>query len=119
VGSELKRKNCRWSGFFGWNLKKIRNLRWILRLETEMKKTILVIYAVLMTSSVALADDFSGNLQYDSPAAQQRVVNKRYGDAAPRSVVVKAPASIDYSGTAAISGKRSIRGPRPTNESDR
>ncbi len=84
-----------------------------------MKKTILVISAVLMSSGAALADDFSSNLQYDSPAKQQRVVNSRYGDAAPPSVVVKAPASIDYSGTAAISSKHSVRGPTPTNEYDR
>jgi hypothetical protein len=83
-----------------------------------MKKTILAISAVLMTSGAVLADDFSGNLQYETPTTNQRFYNDRYGDAAPPSVVVKAP-SADYTGTAAISGQRSVRGPVPTNEYDR
>lgn len=84
-----------------------------------MKKTILAVAAVLMTSGVALANDYSGNLQYDTRANAHPFYNDRYGDAAPPNVVVKAP-SADYTGSAAISNNQSrSNGPRPTNESDR
>lgn len=63
-----------------------------------MKKTIIALTAVLMASGAAMADDFSGNLKYEAPAAQ-RTVNDRYGDAAP-SVVVVNPRGFDFSGAA-------------------
>ena len=83
-----------------------------------MRKTILALAAVVMTSGVALANDYSGNLQYDTRANAHRFHNDRYGDAAPPNVVVKAP-SIDYTGSAAISSQYSTNGPTPTNEYDR
>jgi hypothetical protein len=84
-----------------------------------MKKTILTLAAVLLTSGAAMANDFSGNLQYDSATSGQQTYNDRYGDAAPPSVVVKAPSAPHYSGSAAISSSYSRNGPTPTNEYDR
>jgi hypothetical protein len=87
-------------------------------METEMRKTILALAAVLMTSGVALANDYSGNLQYDTQTTARPFYNDRYGDAAPPTVVVKQP-STDYTGSAAISSQYSTNGPTPTNEFDR
>lgn len=83
-----------------------------------MRKTILALAAVLMTSGVALANDYSGNLQHDAQTTARPVYNDRYGDAAPPTVVVKAP-SADYTGSAAISSPYSSNGPTPTNQFDR
>ncbi|NGN39738.1 hypothetical protein G6N74_01535 [Mesorhizobium sp. CGMCC 1.15528] len=55
-----------------------------------MKKTIIALTAVLMTSGIALAQNTNSVIQTAH-------------DAAPVSVVVKQPANIDYSSQAAIS----------------
>jgi hypothetical protein len=88
-------------------------------MENEMKKTLVALAAVLATSGIAMANDYTGGLQYETPKASHQLHNDRYGDAAPRSVVVKAPSVPNYSGSAALSRSHSSNGPTPTNQFDR
>ncbi|QPC87363.1 hypothetical protein GA830_11890 [Mesorhizobium sp. NBSH29] len=68
-----------------------------------MKKILIALATVALTSGVALANDFSGDLKYDAPSQAAPFFNNRYGDAAPRSNVVNEPrAGVDYSSTASI-----------------
>jgi hypothetical protein len=85
----------------------------------KMRKIILSLAAVLLTTGASLANDRYGDaapssvvvsaprtIDYSGTAAigatSTGVKNDRYGDAAPNSVVVSQPKSLDYSGTAAI-----------------
>ncbi|MGB3389843.1 MAG: hypothetical protein WBA88_17875 [Pseudaminobacter sp.] len=92
-----------------------------------MKKTILAIAAILVTTGVAAANDISSRYVYGDAAPRINAPveprglgypsttfsimpthnnggdwNDRYGDRAPASVIMKAPNAVDYSAASSI-----------------
>lgn len=75
-----------------------------------MKQIILAFAAMLPAIATAHADDIFSHLQFPGGAME----SSRYGDAAPRSVIKKAPSKLNFSSSAAMgataaSGKISSR----------
>lgn len=90
-----------------------------------MKKILIALSAVALTSGVALANDFSLDLKQGATVKPAPFFNSRYGDAAPPVRVVVEPGdTIDYGSTAAIRNPDSnntvkLNGPINSSEFDR